>query len=721
MKKEISTLDELIEAASYITNADEIDTIKKAYEFAYNVHKGEKRLSGDDYILHPLNVAYILTSLYADSDTLATALLHDVIHKGNSTIEEVQKNFSKEISTLVEGITTINKLSLSAENESMVNYYKKILVGLAEDVRIIIIKLAERCHNMRTLWAIPKEKQRLKAKETLEILAPIAHRLGLSYIKAELEELSLKYYKPEAFDQIEEELNSTKEERDKSVEEMKKRVSDILIENNIEFEIKGRAKSIYSIYNKLQKGKKLSDIYDIYALRVIVNTKAECYQVLGLIHAKYKPLPKRFKDYIANPKTNMYQSLHTTVFGIDGYLFEIQIRTYEMDRVAENGIASHWSYKEHGSNIKADMHQEMEQKLQFFRTIMEMREEATDDKNFVESVKEDSFRDLIYVFTPKGDVIELPKGATPIDFAYRVHSDVGDHMVGAIVNEMLVPINYELKDDDVVKINTNKNSIGPNYEWLNIVKTPQARNKIRAFFNKLDKDENIRQGEEILQKELRKRKISFNEFLSPGNVKKIKQELKIKDIKELYINFSNNKILPSTVYNIIYNESETKNEKILKDATNNKIKDIKVGASDIYVEGIPSIKTNIASCCKPVPGEKIIGYITKGKGISVHKINCSNVINLKERLINVYWNPVTSKKYPATILVYTKNDKDILLNIISKSNSSNITVKSIRTVNNSDIIIYSITILVDNKEKLLKFINEVKTLNHVVDVQRSIG
>ena len=306
MKKEISTLDELIEAASYITNADEIDTIKKAYEFAYNVHKGEKRLSGDDYILHPLNVAYILTSLYADSDTLATAPLHDVIHKGNSTIEEVQKNFSKEISTLVEGITTINKLSLSAENESMVNYYKKILVGLTEDVRIIIIKLAERCHNMRTLWAIPKEKQRLKAKETLEILAPIAHRLGLSYIKAELEELSLKYYKPEAFDQIEEELNSTKEERDKSVEEMKKRVSDILIENNIEFEIKGRAKSIYSIYNKLQKGKKLSDIYDIYALRVIVNTKAECYQVLGLIHAKYKPLPKRFKDYIANPTTNMY-------------------------------------------------------------------------------------------------------------------------------------------------------------------------------------------------------------------------------------------------------------------------------------------------------------------------------------------------------------------------------------------------------------------------------
>ena len=355
MKKEISTLDELIEAASYITNADEIDTIKKAYEFAYNVHKGEKRLSGDDYILHPLNVAYILTSLYADSDTLATALLHDVIHKGNNTIEEVQKNFSKEISTLVEGITTINKLSLSAENESMVNYYKKILVGLTEDVRIIIIKLAERCHNMRTLWAIPKEKQRLKAKETLEILAPIAHRLGLSYIKAELEELSLKYYKPEAFDQIEEELNSTKEERDKSVEEMKKRVSDILIENNIEFEIKGRAKSIYSIYNKLQKGKKLSDIYDIYALRVIVNTKAECYQVLGLIHAKYKPLPKRFKDYIANPKTNMYQSLHTTVFGIDGYLFEIQIRTYEMDRVAENGIASHRSYKEHGSNKKADM------------------------------------------------------------------------------------------------------------------------------------------------------------------------------------------------------------------------------------------------------------------------------------------------------------------------------------------------------------------------------
>ncbi len=716
------TYDVLYKAvSSYIDNEEELKIITKAYKYAYEKHFGQKRRTGEDYIIHPLNVALILTEIYADYECLCAALLHDVLEDCGVPKEEMVKEFGENITSLVEGVTKINKLNFKGATEAMLANHRKILVGLSEDVRVIIVKLADRLHNMRTLYVLPKEKQKEKAKETLDILIPIAHRLGMNKIKSELEDLSLRYYKPDIYFDIAEKLNKTKAEREAIVSEMKDNISKILDENNIKHEIKGRAKSIFSIYKKMDKGKKFNDIYDLLALRVFVDTVGECYQALGYIHSKYRPIPKRFKDYIAMPKSNMYQSLHTTVFGIDGYLFEIQIRTYEMDRVAENGIASHWSYKEHGSNIKADMHQEMEQKLQFFRTIMEMREEATDDKNFVESVKEDSFRDLIYVFTPKGDVIELPKGATPIDFAYRVHSDVGDHMVGAIVNEMLVPINYELKDDDVVKINTNKNSIGPNYEWLNIVKTPQARNKIRAFFNKLDKDENIRQGEEILQKELRKRKISFNEFLSPGNVKKIKQELKIKDIKELYINFSNNKILPSTVYNIIYNESETKNEKILKDATNNKIKDIKVGVSDIYVEGIPSIKTNIASCCKPVPGEKIIGYITKGKGISVHKINCSNVINLKERLINVYWNPVTSKKYPATILVYTKNDKDILLNIISKSNSSNLTVKSIRTVNNSDIIIYSITILVDNKEKLLKFINEVKTLNHVVDVQRSIG
>ena len=713
MKKEISTLDELIEAASYITNADEIDTIKKAYEFAYNVHKGEKRLSGDDYILHPLNVAYILTSLYADSDTLATALLHDVIHKGNSTIEEVQKNFSKEISTLVEGITTINKLSLSAENESMVNYYKKILVGLTEDVRIIIIKLAERCHNMRTLWAIPKEKQRLKAKETLEILAPIAHRLGLSYIKAELEELSLKYYKPEAFDQIEEELNSTKEERDKSVEEMKKRVSDILIENNIEFEIKGRAKSIYSIYNKLQKGKKLSDIYDIYALRVIVNTKAECYQVLGLIHAKYKPLPKRFKDYIANPKTNMYQSLHTTVFGFDGKPYEIQIRTFEMDKVAERGIASHWSYKEQGKKIQNSM----EQKLQVFRNIMELNLYDVSDEDFVKSVQNEVLGENIYVYTPKGDVFELPKGATPIDFAYRVHTKIGETMVGAIVNDNIVPLDYELHTGDIVNIKTNKNS-KPSQEWLSIVKSSQTKNKIRAFFSKIDKKEAIEKGKDLLLKEIRRKKISINEFNE--TIPDILKDLKIESEDDLYYSIGTAKLSPNTVINISIKEEINKEEFILSKLSKREDKDIEL-KNDILVSGIDNIKVSLANCCKPVKGDKIVGYISRGNGVIVHTKNCYNLRHMDDRIIDVSWNKEQVQKYKTNISIVSEKLENVLLDIITKTNNLNISITKVDTKQKENETIFNLIVEVDNVDTLNKYMTLLKQNSSIISVERSMN
>ncbi len=722
MKKIKITYDILLEKIkSYINNEEELNVIKKAYEFAQEKHSGQKRLTGEDYITHPLNVAYILTEIYADYECLSASLLHDVLEDCEVSKEELLEQFGDTITSLVEGVTKINKLNFNGINEAMNANYRKILVGLSEDVRVIIIKLADRLHNMRTLGVLDEKSQKEKAKETLDILIPIAHRLGMNKMKSELEDLSLRYYKPDVYFDISKKLNQTKNERDAIVLEMQQQVSDLLNKNNIKHEIKGRAKSIFSIYKKMDKGKKFNDIYDLLALRVFVNTEQECYQALGYIHSKYRPIPKRFKDYIAMPKSNMYQSLHTTVFGIDGYLFEIQIRTYEMDIVAENGIASHWSYKEHGSNVKADMQDEMEKKLQLFRTIMEMKDEEQNDKDFVEAVKEDSFKEVIYVFTPKGDVIELPKGSTPIDFAYRVHSDVGDHMVGAIVNGVLVPLDYELKQDDVVKINTNKNSIGPNYEWLNIVKTPQAKNKIRSFFNKVDKDENIRQGEELLQKELRKRKIPFNEFLNTENIKKIKDELKIQDLNELYINLSNNKLLASTVYKIVYGEQEDKSATILKNVTKENNKNINFGKTDIYIEGINNIKTNIASCCKPVPGEKIIGYITKGKGISVHKINCSNVINLKERLIEVHWNKDITKKYYATLLVHAKKDDNLLLNIISKSSTLGITVSSVKTINNIDDTLYNITVLVENIEKLLKYMNELKKIDNVIDVERSIG
>ncbi len=710
MIKEIKTIDELISSIDYIEDEDEINNIKKAYDFAYNVHKNQKRLSGEDYILHPLNVAYILTSLNADSDTICTALLHDVIHKGDSTIEDVKKVFGDEITYLVNGITTINKLSLSAENENMINYYKKILVGLTEDVRIIIIKLAERCHNMRTLWAIPKENQVAKAKETLEILAPIAHRLGLSHIKSELEELSLKYSKPDVYKSIEEELNSTKEQRDLSVNEMKKRVSDILIENNIDFEIKGRAKSIYSIYNKLQKGKKISDIYDIYALRVIVNTKAECYQVLGLIHAKYKPLPKRFKDYIANPKTNMYQSLHTTVFGFDGKPYEIQIRTFDMDKVAERGIASHWSYKEQGKKIQNSM----EQKLQLFRNIMELNNEDVSDEEFVKSVQSDVLGENIYVYTPKGDVFELPSGATPIDFAYRVHTKIGETMVGAIVNDNIVPLNYELQNGDIVKINTNKNST-PSKEWLNIVKSNQTKNKIKAFFSKIDKEKAIEKGKDLLLKELRRKKISTSEFYD--NIDFIIKELKVTDENELNLNIGTGKFSANTVVNIPFSQTIDKEEYVLNKISKRNIKTIEL-KNDVLVNGIDNVKVTLANCCMPIKGDPIVGYISRGNGIIVHTKTCHNLKYMNERIIDVSWNNDITTKFQTKINIITNKKDNLLVDIISKTSGLNINVLNIDTKINLDNISYNIVIDVADVESLNKYLNLLNQIVGVINVRR---
>ena len=694
----------------YIKNEEELEEIKKAYIFANEKHKGQKRISGENYIIHPLNVAYILSDIHADSKTIEAALLHDTIEDCDVTKEELETKFGQEVAKLVESITKINKLNFSGDNEAVIANQRKILVGMTEDVRVIILKLADRLHNMRTLWALSEKRQKANAKETLDIFTPIAHRLGINSIKSELEDLSLRYLKPDVYYQIVEKLNKTKVERDNYIVEMMNSVSKILNEHGLKHEIKGRSKSIYSIYNKLDKGKSFNEIYDLLALRVFVNTEAECYQVLGLIHSKFRPIPKRFKDYIAMPKTNMYQSLHTTVFGIDGQLFEIQIRTYEMDKVAENGIASHWSYKEGKSN----MQNEMEQKLQFFRVIMELKNEETEEQ-FVDSVKEDVLKDSIYVFTPMGDVIELPKGSTPIDFAYRVHSKVGDTTIGAIVNNNIVPLDYQLQDNDIVKINTNKSST-PSKEWLNIVKTTQAKNKIKAFFNKTTKEDNHNKGEDLLNKELRKRKVTNTIF--HDNIDKILEELKCADINELYINIGNNKFSPSQVVNIITDDNVTKEELIL-----NKTKDKEVilpnVKNDIIVRGIDNVKVNIASCCKPIHGDRIVGYITKGYGITVHRMVCPNVSNLNERLIEVNWNEAITKKYPTSLLIKSL-DNNILMEIVAKTSNTDITIQSIKSFSSGDDYIYQVTILVENKERLTKYMNDLRMIPNVLSVERLI-
>ena len=713
-KNLLLTYEELEEKIKeYITDEKQLQVIKKAYLFANEKHFGVKRLTGEDYINHPLNVAYILTSMNADYSTLAAALLHDVIEDTDVTKEELEKLFGSEIALLVDGVTKINKINFETTNAAVIANQRKILVGLCEDVRVIFIKLADRLHNMRTLWIHSEKKQKENALETLEILTPIAHRLGMNTIKSELEDLSLRYLKPDVYFDIVEKLNQTKAERDEAVLQMEKNVSEILNNNGIKHKIKGRSKSIYSIYKKLDKGKKFEDIYDLLALRVFVDTKEECYRALGLIHSKYHPIPNRFKDYIAMPKTNMYQSLHTTVFGYDGYLYEIQIRTYEMDEIAERGIASHWSYKE---GTSGNIQNNMEQKLQFFRSIIELNQEELTDEEYMKNVTNDVFNDTIYVYTPKGDVIELPNGSTPIDFAYRVHSKVGDSMVGAIVNNNIVPLDYKLQDNDIIKINTNKS---PSYEWINIAYTAGAKNKIRSYFKKIDKEEYLKTGEEILTKELKKRKISSSEFFTDENINKILNETKLSDLEEIYINVGNNKYAPNYIINIITGTNETKEDLILKKVTSKEeiVTNVK---NDIIVGNIDDIKINVASCCKPIPGDEIIGYITKGYGINVHRRNCPNIEDLNERIIDVKWNNTISKKYPTGVIIRSLKNDNLLLSVISKTQNSKILVQKVNTINESDQTVLSMTVLVDNKELLIKFMNDVKSIQNVLSVERII-
>lgn len=714
-KEDILTFEELLtRLKKYIKNKKELELIKKAYMYAYEKHFGQKRKSGEDYIIHPLNVAYISAGINADYKTICSALLHDTIEDCDVTKEEIEELFGGEVAYLVESLTKINKLNFSCDSEATIANQRKILVGLTEDVRVIILKLADRLHNMRTLWALPEKKQKENAKETLDIFIPIAHRLGMNSIKSELEDLCLRYSKPDVYFQIVEKLNKKKSERDEAVNEMKNTVSKLLNSHNIKHEIKGRSKSIYSIYKKLDTGRSFNDIYDFLALRVFVKTEEECYQVLGIIHSKFKPIPKRFKDYIAMPKTNMYQSLHTSVFGNNGEIFEIQIRTYEMDKIAENGIASHWSYKE---KKKANLQSEMEQKLQFFRLIMELKHEGTNDQEFVDSVKEDVLKDTIYVFTPQGDVLELPNGSTPIDFAYRVHTRVGDTMVGAIVNNNIVPLDYKLKDDDIVKINTNKNSPGPSREWLNIAKTTHAKNKIRSFFNKNEKEDYVNRGEDLISKELRKRKLSNSVFNE--NLNKILQEFKCSDLNDLYINVGNNKYTASQIVNLITGENTTKEELLIK-KTQNKEVSREIAKNDIIVEGIDDIKVNIASCCKPIKDDEIIGYITKGYGITIHRINCPNVSELQERFISVRWNSNTSKKYPTTLLLKSLDSKNMLFDIIAKTTNRNVVVESINNIKNNECYTCELTISVDNLEQLNKFINDLESIPNMLSVERLI-
>lgn len=697
----IYTIDDLIEKIeTYISDEKELSLLRDAFSYASSFFECD-----EEYKTPTLSIAMILTTVYVDIETIMVAFLSPLLEKNYLTKNDIEEKYGERLAKLSYGLAKLNKINLSTENEYLIDYYKKIIVGITDDVKVIIVKLAKRVYEMRNLWKKTVNEQKTISKETLEIIAPIAHHLGIHKLKSELEDLSLKYLKPEVFHDIASKLNSTKVERDNIVNEMLNTVSELLKEHNIAFEIKGRSKSIYSIYNKLDKGRKFSDIYDLLALRILVEKEQDCYLVLGIIHSKFKPIPKRFKDFIAMPKSNGYQSLHTTVFGIDGHLFEIQIRTKEMNEIAENGVASHWSYKE---NRDASKLTTTDQKLEFFKSLIEANAEAVDSLDFMNSVKESSSTN-IYVFTPKGDVIELPSGSTPIDFAYKVHTQIGNTMTGALVNDTMVPLNYELQDNDIVKIITNKNK-GPSKSWLKIAKCTNTKNKIKAFFTKNNRELFIERGKYELEKHLRKSKIVINDFYKESNLNQIYEELKIKNLEELYLNIGNNKYSPSYVTNIIYKEEQPveKKSNVLT----------KILDADIVVSGVDKVKVNMANCCLPIPGDELVGYITKNNGITVHKKDCHNLSYLDNRLVEVSWGTNTNAKYLTAITIELNTIENKIFDIMKKLSNYDVNIDLVNTIKKTDTIIYEIDLYVRNLEQLTNIINNLQNLNFIRKVER---
>lgn len=695
--------DKIIDRLSESAGTEELNLVNEAYNLAKERSKSE----------HYLRVASIVSELNADSTMIIAALLHDAYAKEDITYDEINEKFGSNIANLVANLIKLRSIKLNDYNESSSVYLRKVLVGISDDVRVIIIKLADRLDEMQTKEYSEEEKKQI-ANETMNVLIPIAHRLGINSIKSKLEDLCLRYTKPDVYDEILEKLSGTRKELSVSLEDMQNELIEILTEHGINFHIKSRVKSVYSIYNKLSTGKKWSDIYDILALRIILDTPEDCYLVVGLIHAKYRPIPKRFKDYIAMPKENMYQSLHTSVFGVDGHIFEIQLRTKEMDEIAEHGIASHWSYKEHSDGSVKNL---MEQKLEIFRNTIDLATSDASNELFEQNMEMELLSKQVYVFTPKGDVMELPIGSTPVDFAYRIHSDIGDHMVGAIVNDNIVPLDYELNDNDIIKVNTNA-SAKPNIDWLKFVKTSQAKNKIKAYFSKQDRERYIEEGKSLIEKELRKQKLPLTTLNEEENVNKLFKTLKINNMDDLYLSLGALRYTPTYIINLITEEKQSMNDLMLERVNNNL--EIKENyKNDIIVDGVDNIKVSVAKCCNPVPGDEIIGYITKGEGIIVHKKSCPNIKNIDTRLIDVDWNSSNSDKlFIARLRVMTDTTNNHILDIVTKASTRGITISSINEINDKYGLAYEITVKVKNKDDLLLLVDDLRILPFVKEVIR---
>lgn len=699
------TYEDLVDVLKTYMAPEYIEFINKYYEQAKNIYAGMKRETGEDYIYHPINVAYILADLKMDPVTIACALIHEAITLGKMTYEEVEEMFGTESANIVNSITKISNLKQTFKINNP-EKYRRIIVGLSENPATLFIKFADRLHNLRTLRVHDKEHQKYIIDETQNIYIPIAHRLGMKKMKSEMEDLCLQYSETEQYNKVLDRINADKEELEKSLAKMKYEIMQVLDHHNIKYEILSRVKSVRGIYNKLKNGKRWEDIYDLLGLRVLVNTVEDCYRVIGLVQSKYQPVPNRFKDYIANPKPNLYQSLHTTVYGEDKRIYEVQVRTYEMDEIAEKGVASHWSYKE---KIDGSVKNNLDRILEQFRVLVEVND-IEQNMEFFGNIKEELKRNEIYVYTPKGDIIELPAGATPIDFAYKIHSEVGNTTTGALVNSKMVKLDHELKDGDMVELITQKGH-APSKGWLKIVKTEAAKSRIKSYFYKKEREKYITLGHEMLSNECKKKNVDINDIITDENIEKLNNSLGTKDLDDIYFSIATLKYLPSSILNRL--EVHEPKKKVL---TLNR-KDIK-GGNGILIAGSNDILCSLATCCNPVYGEDIVGYITRGYGVKIHSKNCPNIDLNSERIIDAEWESSNENRYTAKLKVYIDDVSDILLKIITLSTKDSIIVDSINLINRNKELFYDISCRVKNINDLHLFIDEVKTINSVVKVER---
>ena len=722
---EISIEHVLNQARTYIKNPDSLAQIQRAFELAFEKHKTQFRKSGEPYIIHPIEVAYILSLWQTGPRTIASGFLHDIVEDTEVTKEELTEWFDPEIAFIVDGVTKLTQLQYVSKEKQQAATHQKMLLAMSQDIRVIMVKLADRLHNIRTLKFLPPEKRMAIAHETMEIYVPIAHRLGMYRVKAEMEDTALRFLKPEEFYKIAHLIKQKKHEREQQIQDMENKIITSLTNLDIEFSIKGRIKNIYSVYKKMQtRDKEFDEIYDLLALRLIVNSIPECYSALGIIHAQFTPIPNRFKDYVAVPKPNMYQSLHTAVIGPDGHIYEIQIRTKEMDAVAENGIAAHWAYKEGRGMTPSQEQREIQDKLKWYEMLVTYNEEVQDAENLMKLVKDDIFNANVYIFTPKGDVYDLPPGATPLDFAYRIHTDLGHKTIGALVNGKIVPLNYELKTGDICEIRSSRNSFGPSEDWLNIVKTSQARHKIRQFFNRIKRQENIQKGEELFLKELALRGLNLQD-LDKKKLFKSQKKAVIENMDDLYHDIGRGHLMAYTLLDKylgvekIIDESELLNQ--IKEASKNKEKYRKKARNrfGIIVDGIDNVELKIAKCCYPVPGDPIIGYITKGSGISIHHEECKNIQHA-DRYVQVEWDDAHSNSFSVKIKITCTNRKNLLSDIVMKFNALNVEISELNAINQKEIVILDVSIVVKNTQQLITIVNSIKGIKDVFSVERVI-